>query len=370
VTCVHILSDGFESPNGQALLYPVILHRRLLRDAGMVIRIFASIEPSLIDCDVLIVDSKALRDVWGTAREDEALNMLRHWAERTALLFFDTTDSTGWINAAVLPIVRRYYKNQVLRDRAHYTQPLYGGRLHTDYCHRALGITDDVPEPHWTVLDRAAADAIRVSWNSGLANYGFSGLYRAQFYRRLRLPMLLGPPRHFVSPAAARPLPVSCRISTSYARATVAWQRQETQRRLGAFVTTDRLSRRNYFAELARSQVIVSPFGFGEINYRDYETFISGGLLLKPHMSHMETWPDFFRDGETIASHDWDLSDLVSRQNEFLANPAHRIAIAAQGQDTYRHFVSSRAGHEAFVGRLRGIVDDALIDSTAGHART
>ena len=41
---------------------------------------------------------------------------------------------------------------------------------------------------------------------------------------------------------------------------------------------------------------MVSPFGFGEITLKDFETFLSGSVLVKPNMSHMETYPNFYID--------------------------------------------------------------------------
>lgn len=360
---LHVLSDDFASPNGFALLLPLVAHRRLIADAGIALRIFAAPAAELTDCDVLVVDSKVFRNAWGSGRRNEAIDTISDWARRTAVLFFDTTDSTGWVNAAVLPVVRRYYKNQVLKDRSLYTRPLYGGRLHTDYCHRALGVADDVPDPQWPALGPEQARAIRVSWNSGLADYSFGGLYRSRLYRRLRWPFLLAPPHRYVPPSADRPLEVSCRISTTYQRATVAWQRLEARRLLADRAATARVSRYRYFDEMEKSRIVVSPFGFGEINYRDYETFLSGALLMKPHMAHMETWPDFFRDGETILSHDWNLSDLLPRLEEALAGYGRFVEIARHGQDTYRRFVSAREGHEAFASRVSDIVADAAAAS-------
>lgn len=358
---VHILSDGFASPNGLAFLYPVIVHRQLLRDAGLSVRLFSTDQPDLTDCDVLIIDSKAFRDHWADGPSSDAvLTQIAAWAARTAVLFFDTTDSTGWVNAAVLPLVRGYYKNQALQDRNLYTTPLYGGRLHTDYNHRAQGIIDDQPSPPWPAVAPSDAMKIRIGWNSGLADYSFMGLYRAHLFRRLRWPALLSPTHHYTPPSARRPLAVSCRMSTGYSRATVAWQRQQAKKLLGERLATDRLSRYGYFRELERSRIVVSPFGFGEINYRDYESFISGALLLKPDMSHMETWPDIFRTGETILTHRWDCNDLLERLEEALANYDQAIEIAQQGQAVYRHFVSSRAGHEAFAHRFHGIVTRTL----------
>lgn len=358
---VHILSDDFASPNGFAFLYPVIVHWHLLCDVGLSVRIFSGPADGLTDCDTLIVDSKALRDCWGSVEDSKAvLHRLAGWGEKARVLFFDTTDSTGRVNADVLPLVRGYYKNQVLRDRALYSKQLYGSRLYTEFCHSRLGVNDDQPEPPWPAVAPEDASKIRVGWNSGLANYSFLGLYRSRMFRRLRWPALLAPPKHYVPPSTHRPLAVSCRISTAYSRATVAWQRQEVRRLLADRCATDRLSRRRYFRELEHSRIVVSPFGFGEINYRDYETFISGSLLLKPDMSHMETWPDFFRSGETLLAHRWDCSDLLDRLETALATYDQQIDIARQGQDTYRNFVSSRDGHEAFASRFRDIVNGAL----------
>jgi hypothetical protein len=357
VTRVHILSDDFASPNGLAFLHPVVTHGRLLRDAGLKIRLFSKPAAGLVDCDTLIIDSKAFRDCWGGDETgNAALDQISGWAERTATLFFDTTDSTGWVNAAVLPVVRGYYKNQVLRDRSLYATPLYGGRLHTDYCHRVQGVTDPQPEPPWPVVAPADTARIRIGWNSGLADYSFQGLYRAHLFRRLRWPGLLAPSQRYTAPSTQRLFAVACRMSTTYSRLTVAWQRQQVKRLLANRLASDRLSRRRYFRELEQSRIVVSPFGFGEINYRDYESFISGALLLKPDMSHMETWPDFFRMGETILTHRWDCSDLLDQLEAALATYDRSIEIARQGQETYRYFASSRDGHEAFADRFRAIV--------------
>ncbi|WP_341894474.1 hypothetical protein [Ferrovibrio terrae] len=361
MTRVHILSDDFASPNGLAFLYPVVLHRRLLRDAGLTVRLFAAADEALTDCDVLIVDSKAFRDQWADSQTRQtALSRIAVWAGKTAVLFFDTTDSTGWVNAAVLPLVQGYYKNQALRDRSLYATPLYGGRLHTDYTHRVQGIADEQPSPPWPTVAPTDATKIRIGWNSSLADYSFMGLYRAHLFRRLHWSALLSPTQRYSSPSARRSLAVSCRMSTAYSRATVSWQRQQVKQLLGDRVATNRLSRHGYFKELERSRIVISPFGFGEINYRDYESFISGALLLKPDMSHMETWPDIFRVGETILTHRWDCSDLLEQLEEALVDYDQVVEIAHQGQAVYRHFVSSRAGHEAFASRFHAIVTRAL----------
>ncbi|MBC7905457.1 MAG: hypothetical protein H7Y60_01760 [Rhodospirillaceae bacterium] len=357
---VHVLSDDFASPNGLALLFPLVLNRRALKAHGVDLRILAAPGPELTQCDTLIVDSKVFRDHWGDGRATQALDTLASWAERTPTLFFDTTDSTGWVNAAVLPLVRGYYKNQALKDRSLYAQSLYGGRAHTDYAHGVQGITDEAPGPSWPPADPALAERIRVSWNSGFADYSFQGLYRSRLYRRLRLPGLLKPPGRFVAPGVDRPVAVSARMSTRYSRATVAWQRLEATRLLGDRVATDRLSRRDYLREMESSRVIVSPFGFGEINYRDWECFLSGALLIKPDCSHMETWPNLFRGNETILCHHWSCADLPELVERALTDYPRYVEIARQGQADYRRAVASAEGRLAFRERFAAIIADAI----------
>ena len=43
------------------------------------------------------------------------------------------------------------------------------------------------------------------------------------------------------------------------------------------------------------TKVVISAFGLGEIILKDFETFLTGGMLMKPDMSHMETWPNFMK---------------------------------------------------------------------------
>lgn len=70
-----------------------------------------------------------------------------------------------------------------------------------------------------------------------------------------------------------------------------------------------KVSKKNYIDELKRSKVCVSPFGWGEICYRDFEAAIYGCILIKPRMDHIETWPNIFQESETYIPIQWDMSD-------------------------------------------------------------
>ena len=296
MTRIHVLAGGFDTPNGRAFLFPLLVWRDALRDAGFDIRIFRRPTADLADCDALLVDSKLHRGRWADEK-DAVLELFTRWTRDCRVIYCDTTDSSGALLTDLLPVVHGYAKSQLMRDRTAYLRPMYGLRPFTDYYHGQFGVADRNPEWSPAVADPALLDKLRVSWNSGLADYSLHGPAKMTVYGRLPLRALLHFPKPSKPADAARPQAVSCRFGTDYPRATVAFQRKAIREKLAGRIDTKKLSRRDYFSELETSKVVVSPFGYGEITLKDFEVFLTGGLLLKPDMSHMETWPDLFRAG-------------------------------------------------------------------------
>jgi hypothetical protein len=71
---------------------------------------------------------------------------------------------------------------------------------------------------------------------------------------------------------------------------------------------------------MKRSKVGLSPFGMGELCYRDLELIQWGCLLIKPDMSKVITEPNFFKPMETYVSVKPDWSDLNETIEKVLAN--------------------------------------------------
>ncbi|MEE9249911.1 MAG: glycosyltransferase [Alphaproteobacteria bacterium] len=352
---VHILTEGFVSPNGRAFLFPLIVHRRALTDVGIRWRMFHTVEDALYDCDVLIVESKYHQFGW-IADTGGILAKFASFKERIdRVLYFDVDDSTGLIHPEVLPFVDAYCKAQLLKDRRLYLRPMYGNRIFADYYHRKYGVTDSAPVYSQPVADPALLDKLCLSWNSGLADYSLFGPSRTAMYQRVPFHPLLCFPRRFVAPSVARENDLSCRMRIQYSRASVAHQRRLITQRLAYRSPTGKVSRGRYFRELAQSKIVVSPFGFGEITLKDFEVFLTGGLLLKPDMSRLETWPDLFRAGHTIVVHDWDLENLEEVIDTVLENYSEYKEIAEAGQETYRRYIDDKMGTEAFVCRFAEI---------------
>ncbi len=353
---VHVLTEGFVSPNGRAFLFPLIFHRRALREAGIRLRYFVAVCEALYDCDVLAVDSKFYSSGW-QAHSQSILDEIAGFREKLdKVVYFDIGDSSGWDHARVLPFVTLYCKNQVLKDRSLYLRPIYGYRLHADYYYQQCGIEDDCADRSEPVADPRQLDKLTVSWNSGLADYSWLGPARMALYQHIQLPALLRAPTRFVAPSPDRPQDISCRIGTNYPRKTVAWQRIAMRQKLADRMSTVKTSRRNYLREIEQSKLVVSPFGYGEITLRDFEVFRAGAVLLKPDMSHMETWPDLFRAGETMVVHRWDLSDLEDRIDDVLSNYSRNLDLARNAQNIYRRHLVGDEAATLFVGHLENLL--------------
>ena len=71
---------------------------------------------------------------------------------------------------------------------------------------------------------------------------------------------------------------------------------------------------------MKRSKIGLSPFGMGELCYRDLELIQWGCLLVKPDMSKVITEPDFFKPMETYVPVKADWSDLNETIEKVLAN--------------------------------------------------
>lgn len=354
---VHVLTAGFSTPNGQAVLYPLILYEKELRVRGVELSYFYELSDQVFDCDVLIIEGRYYTKRWAPDKDGVLGEFEAFYQKINKVFMFDNVDSSGWDHAHYLPYVTALLKNQVLKDKSLYTKPLYGYRLHTDFAHQEKGIVDKANDYSVPIENKKLLNKIKISWNSGLANYSFWGLYRNELYRRFHLKLFLSFPTSFQKAGGERHLDVSCRYSTKYARETIAWQRKAVQEKMKNRVQTDRLSRRNYFKEMEHAKVILSPFGYGEINYRDYEVFLAGALLMKPDMSHMETWPNLYKENETYIAHKWDLSDFDEMIEDILANYDKYVEIAQAGQDNYRRYISGPDAADLFCQRFLDILE-------------
>jgi hypothetical protein len=295
--------------------------------------------------------------------EPESLELIKKFRDKyKTVVFFNGQPEAGTNRLDLLPYVDRLFYKSVFTDRANYTKDLYAKNLFADYYHKKYGVSDTErysykPDPALNL------DRIELSWNIGVGSYprrnwpqragtvlarlGFPGL-RVLF----KAPGLKRPP-DFSSPS--RSIAVHARIDP-VTSPSISFQRNlflETMKGDARFLT-GLVPQNAYYNELLNSKIVLSPFGWGEVCFRDFEALISGALLLKPDMSHLKTFPDVYIPYETYIPLDWDAGDLKEKAAYYLENHGERKRICEQAFEQYRAELS--ALESRFSSLLGGIV--------------
>ena len=251
----------------------------------------------------------------------ELMKKLRAKYDRIA--FFHDDAGGGIPRLEVLPYVDLFYTKALFKDRNLYTKHLYGKELYSDYYHEKFGVDDPDARERAIVTDTSQLSKLRLSWNIGIGDYPRGKLRQRagvafSRYCSIRLARLFYIRDDF-SPESAigknRAIyPVHARMGI-ISRPSITYQRKLILERIrdNPLFLIGPVSQKQFNQEAADSRIVLSPFGWGELCLRDFEAVRSGALLLKPDMSHLETWPDIFIPGETYVPFGWEAGDLVEK---------------------------------------------------------
>ncbi|MFW5728941.1 MAG: hypothetical protein ACOCYG_04695, partial [Spirochaetota bacterium] len=258
------------------------------------------------------------------------------------LLFVDDHASAAQTEPDVIPNVDVYFKKQLLADRSRYADPIYGKRLYTDHYHHAEGIRD-TEEVVLRGLTEEEIAKLRPLWNLGIGLFPKSRI-RAGLLRRLEpavgvaaARLLSHPPRRGRVSSERTPR-IQARFSSNFDRETVAIHRRRFAEQAGRHpetFLTGKVDQRTYNREVYDVAGVASPFGWGEVCFRDFEAIIGGATLIKPEMSHVETWPDVFRPGETYLPVDWNAERLPEVAEWVLSHPGEARSIAERAREVF-----------------------------------
>jgi len=274
----------------------------------------------------------------------ELMKKLRAKYDRIA--FFHDDAGGGIPRLEVLPYVDFFYTKALFKDLHLYTKKLYGKELYSDYYHNKFGINDPDARERAIVTDISQLNKLRLSWNIGIGDYPRGKLRQragVAFSRYCSIPLA----RFFYIKDSFSPelsmrnnralYPVHARMGI-IDRPSVTYQRKLILERIqdSTQFLTGPVSQKQFNKEAADSRIILSPFGWGELCLRDFEAVRSGALLLKPDMSHLETWPDIFVPFETYVPFNWDADDLIEKALYYLENEKERERIALNAAFLYR----------------------------------
>lgn len=235
---------------------------------------------------------------------------------------------------ALEPLVDLYLRKALFRDRQAFLSPRLGDTNLTEYYMTLYGIPGQIVDRQVPV---SLLDRLDLMPNFLAAPHLMPGFLGA------------------APDPADRPIDLHVRLATegtSWYQAMREHSVRVTQGLQGIVTTPpERISKTHFLRELRQSKLCWSPFGYGELCWRDIEAFMTGAVLVKPDMSHLDSLPDLYRPHETYLPVRWDFSDFEDVVRHALADPErlrHMANAAFQACRTYLtqgRFVDDCARH-------------------------
>jgi hypothetical protein len=346
-------------PNSRAFNCPLLAARNFFAAKGFKLNFFFDFSEKVFDCDIIFVNSNVFRSDWQKDKGKIFSFLEKAKNHNLKIIWFDTTDSTWCTQFEALPYVDIFLKSQLLKDRKQYLKPFRTGRIFTDFFDDLYDCNEDsveYPAPKEEELEK-----LDISWNTCFENYTHTRyMLPARIKQKLRpkTANILGEKFKikFIPVMKERNVSISCRVGLSHSRKSVIAHRQaimDILKKRG--VDCGKIPLNEYFNEMKNAVIGIGPFGVGEITLRDYEIIICGSTLVKPDMTHLETWPELFKPDETFVAHKWDLSDFEEVISKVLNHDDWRQEIALKAQNAYREAVS---GMDHFAERLIAKIKD------------
>ena len=359
LTNINVLTNE-SCPNSSAFNRPLGVIRGDLRGRGYRLRFCLTPKKAAIDADIVFVNSNVFRSYWRDRKDDIFRFLEEVKTAGKTLIWFDTTDSTWVTQFEVMPYVDLFLKSHLLKDRNLYLRNFRTGRVFTDFFDDLYKAGERVES--FPALESQYMEKLAVSWAPCFETYdgGRYSIARKAANKIAPFTLNILPSKittEFITPDSPRATPISARFGLGHSRPSVVAHRKAIAdilvNRYG--VDTGRVPLSKYIAEMTQAKVSVSPFGVGEFCYRDYESIACGAALVKPDMSHLETWPDLYQGQKTYISHKWDLSDFTEKLDGILSDDASRVEIAVAAQEVYKNAISKQ-GMEEFANRLARIL--------------
>lgn len=314
-----LLSDGIHGTSEQQYA-PILRYRSgLNRNAGIRIRRkqFRDItdlrSKDLVNYDIVGLKLQCFIPPLAAARIVETVRLgMRRDAK---LVYFDGDDDLTIAWPDLVEFYDLYVKKHTFRDRRQYLLSWIGKNNLTDYVARNFGVSfENDSFPFLMPVPSEQIPKIVTGWNIGFDDK------IARFARRadsiadsiadsakgIDVICRAGVPSDWIQPLR---LGLQAKLSLIGEEFNVRTART-------------RVSQEDYNQEMMQSRICVSPFGYGEICWRDFEAILGGCVLVKPDMSHVETYPNIFVPGVTYQPVDWDYSNLETVVRQLLADPA------------------------------------------------
>lgn len=338
----RLLILGVDHRIPQSQIFPFHYYQNALRRAGVEVREAPVESYGVASHRTSGATAVAIQSHFNTdeAELDQLLSRVRQANPDARITYMDWFAPT---DLRLAPLVGDradiYLTKHLLRDREAYGRPTRGETTLMDHYGERFGLGHDeqavaIPKHFW--------EKLRLGPSFVTARFMLPVFDKKSF------------------PEGPRPIDLHARLAVE---GTPWYQkmRQECAEAVDALegvskVTGKGIRHDRFLAELRQSKICFSPFGYGEVCWRDFEAVMCGAVLLKQDMGHVETDPDLFIPGETYVPLRWDLSDFELVVRGLLADPDRCTRIARAAFQRMQDYVRS----DRFVDQMAPLWQEAV----------
>ncbi|MEM6681002.1 MAG: glycosyltransferase [Pseudomonadota bacterium] len=267
-------------------------------------------------------------------RHDALARVFDGFPADTVTAYLDSFANADIRHAGRFPNIDFYFKKSLFVDLAQFTRTTYGHTNLTEFYGRLYDLPDEMTD--WKVPE-SVLPKLRLA-----PNFLSSPSLTAAFVEADALP-----------PFNAKDIDIHARLGGTKAVGWYGEMRRQAQSKIANIdgpnvIVGTGVSKQVFFDEMLRSKLCFSPFGYGELCWRDIEAMACGAVVVKPDMSHLRTEPDLFRDGETYIACRWDFADLEDKVRGILADDEKREHIAVTAWSIARDYLRSAGPVKAY----------------------
>jgi len=347
--------DGFN--RGEICdFFPIIKWRRKFKQEGVHFRFFRNhLNKHILDYETVFIDHRYYQFVIfqyekykDTGFLIEFMNILR--ANGNRVIFFDHGDRPNSEQWHFIEHCDLFVKKQLFKNRKLYTKDR-GFKNKIEFTD-AYDLSDEQKRKNhengrrFKCCPKDQAYKIQMGWSIGMYDYRefpFTKYY--PFGKRRLLNSIYKLPK-FTIDFTDKDIDSSFRGDTNKGDENYAWQRNQVikylrENRDYKFKTGKIIPKKQYWLELRKSKTCLSPFGHGEICYRDFEAIIAGCVLIKPDMDHIDSYPNVYIKNETYVDLQWDLENMREKVEKVIDNYDDYKDMVRQTQKIYKNQINS-----------------------------
>lgn len=284
--------------------------------------------------DIIILVRKFHQlDIRNSKNIDQMINCIYNIKKNfSKVIYFDDSAAVSHILFFLVPLVDSYWVRGLLKNNNLYSESFYGGRTYSQYYNQKYDVEDESLYLSPLNKDKFPSN-IKIAWNIGIGCYPTNKRSILNIYydeiRKFSCFLAMLPsikPLSFLVDRYIKEMInilseevsltkktklVSARFSSKGYYNSIAFHRDLALKKIqkNKLFLKGKTTKWNYLKECNYIYGMLSPFGWGEICYRDFEASLGGNLLLKPSMDHIDTWPNIYTE-DCYLKLDWDFSNL------------------------------------------------------------